>query len=86
MGIFQTLSVSYAAEVMSVSLWGQFLSYINLYWVLGQTCGVGVTRALADTDSEWAYRLSFALQWVFIPAILTGVLFAPESPCRSYPF
>ncbi|KAL3458909.1 general substrate transporter [Aspergillus heterothallicus] len=61
-GIFQTLSVSYAAEVMPVALRGQFLSYINLCWVLGQTCGVG----------DWAYRIPFALQWAFIAVILTG--------------
>ncbi|KAL2829337.1 general substrate transporter [Aspergillus pseudoustus] len=79
-GVFQTLSVSYAAEVMPVALRGQFLSYINLCWVLGQTCGVGVIRALVDTDSEWAYRLPFALQSTFIAVILTGVVFAPESP------
>ncbi|KAL2810601.1 hypothetical protein BJX63DRAFT_422950 [Aspergillus granulosus] len=79
-GIFQTLSVSYVAEVMPVALRGQFLSYINLCWVLGQTCGVGVIRALVDTDSEWAYRLPFALQWAFIAVILIRGVFAPESP------
>jgi SP family general alpha glucoside:H+ symporter-like MFS transporter len=49
--------------------------------VLGQTCGVGVIRALVDTDSDWAYRLPPALQWAFIAIILTEVVFAPESPC-----
>jgi SP family general alpha glucoside:H+ symporter-like MFS transporter len=78
---FQTLSVSYTARVMPVALRGQFLSYINLCWVLGQTCGVGVIRALVDTDSDWAYRLPPALQWAFIAIILTEVVFAPESPC-----
>ncbi|CEL10155.1 hypothetical protein ASPCAL13280 [Aspergillus calidoustus] len=79
-GVFQTLSVSYAAEVMPVVLRGHFLSYINLCWVLGQTCGVVVIRALVDTESVWAYRIPFALQWVFIIVLVTGVLFAPESP------
>jgi SP family general alpha glucoside:H+ symporter-like MFS transporter len=79
--VFQTLSVSYAAEVMPVVLRGHFLSYINLCWVLGQTCGVVVIRALVDTDSVWAYRIPFALQWVFIIVLVTGVLFAPESLC-----
>ncbi|KAH8696595.1 general substrate transporter [Talaromyces proteolyticus] len=79
-GVFQTLSVSYAAEVMPVALRGHFLSYINLCWVLGQTLGVVVIRSLVDTESDWAYRLPFALQWVFIVIIIIGVSFSPESP------
>lgn len=67
---------------MPVALRGHLLSYINLCWVLGQTIGISVIRALVNTQSQWAYRVPFALQWVFIMAIMTGVLFMPESPCK----
>jgi SP family general alpha glucoside:H+ symporter-like MFS transporter len=79
--MFETLSVAYAAEVMPVVLRGYFLSYINLCCILGQICAVGVIRALVGVDSKWAYRLPFTLQWAFLVATLSGVVFAPESPC-----
>ncbi|KAL2827991.1 general substrate transporter [Aspergillus cavernicola] len=65
---------------MPVALRGYFLSYINLWWILGQTWGITVIRALVVTQSEWAYHVPFALQWAFIAVILTGVVFAPDSP------
>ncbi|GFF56929.1 hypothetical protein IFM58399_10431 [Aspergillus lentulus] len=53
---------------------------INLCWILGQTRGVDVIRALAETDPEWVYRLPFAIQWASMAIILTGAVFAPKNP------
>ncbi|OQE12780.1 hypothetical protein PENFLA_c063G00321 [Penicillium flavigenum] len=79
-GVFQTLSTTYAAEVMPVKLRAYLLSNVNLCWVLGQLLATGIMREFVDQTSEWSYRIPFALQWVICFPILIAVIFAPESP------
>lgn len=79
-GIFQTLSTTYAAEVMPVVLRSYLTSNVNLCWLIGQLLGSGVIRALVHNTSQWSYRIPFGLQWGFAIPILIGVCFAPESP------
>jgi MFS transporter, SP family, general alpha glucoside:H+ symporter len=79
-GIFQTLSTTYAAEVMPVALRAYLTSSVNMCWLIGQITGVGVIRGLVHNNSEWSYRIPFGLQWAFAVPILIGVSFAPESP------
>ncbi|KAJ5962237.1 hypothetical protein N7501_007178 [Penicillium viridicatum] len=79
-GIFQTLATTYAAEVMPVALRAYILSSINICWLIGQLCAVGVVRSQAGNETEWAYRMPLALQWVLAVPIIIGIYFAPESP------
>lgn len=79
-GIFQTLTTTYASEVAPVKIRQYLTTYVNLCWVMGQLIAAGVLRGLLHGDSEWAYRIPFAIQWVWPPLILVGVIFAPESP------
>lgn len=79
-GVFQTLTTTYAADVMPVALRGYLTSSVNLCWVIGQLIGQGVIRALVHNDSKWSYRIPFGLQWAFILPISIGICFAPESP------
>ncbi|KAJ9625192.1 hypothetical protein H2204_010579 [Knufia peltigerae] len=79
-GVFQTLSTTYAAEVMPIILRAYLTSNVNLCWLIGQILAAAVIRALVHNTSEWSYRLPFGLQWAFAVPILVGVLFAPESP------
>lgn len=79
-GVFQTLSINYAAEVMPVTLRAYLLSSINSCWVLGQLLATGIVRAFVNIDPPWSYRIPFALEWAIIVPILIGVLLAPESP------
>ncbi|KAI1618634.1 hypothetical protein EDD36DRAFT_450077 [Exophiala viscosa] len=79
-GIFQTLSTTYAAEVMPVALRAYLTSNVNLCWLIGQILGVSVIRGLVHNTSEWSYRIPFGLEWAFAVPILIGVFFAPESP------
>jgi MFS transporter, SP family, general alpha glucoside:H+ symporter len=79
-GIFQTLSTTYAAEVMPVVLRSYLTSNVNLCWLIGQLLGSGIVRAMIHNTSEWSYRIPFGLQWAFAIPILVGVCFAPESP------
>lgn len=79
-GVFQTLSTTYAAEVMPVQLRAYLLSNVNMCWLIGQILAVGIIRALVHNTSQWSYRIPFGLQWAFAVPILVGVAFAPESP------
>jgi SP family general alpha glucoside:H+ symporter-like MFS transporter len=79
-GIFQTLSTTYAAEVMPTVLRSYLTSNVNMCWLVGQITSVGIVRALVNNSSEGAYRIPFGLQWAFAVPILVGVTLAPESP------
>lgn len=52
----------------------------NFCWGIGQLIGVGVIKSQLGNTSEWAYRLPWALQWMWIVPLVTGVYLAPESP------
>ncbi|KAG4438496.1 hypothetical protein IFR05_006019 [Cadophora sp. M221] len=79
-GIFQTLPTAYASEVVPQVLRPYLCTYINLCWIMGQMIAAGVVRGLLNRADEWAYRIPFALQWVWPLPLLVGVLFMPESP------
>ena len=88
-GVFQTLTTVYASEVCPVNLRAYLSTYVNLCWVIGTILGQGVLRAfLENGSSQWAYRVPFAIQWIWPVPIAVGVFLAPESPwyvpnCRS---
>ncbi|KEZ45748.1 hypothetical protein SAPIO_CDS1546 [Scedosporium apiospermum] len=79
-GIFQTLTITYASEVCPVALRGYLTTYINFCWGLGQEIGIGVIMSMLDRKDEWAYRIPYALQWMWPLPLFIGVWFAPESP------
>lgn len=79
-GVFQTLTTTYAAEVTPVPLRPYLTTYVNLCWVIGQLIAAGILKGFVNSDSEWAYRVPYAIQWVWpLPIALTAFL-APESP------
>jgi SP family general alpha glucoside:H+ symporter-like MFS transporter len=80
LGVFQTLTVTYASEVCPVVLRCYLTTYINLCWVMGQLIASGVLYAVQSRPDEWAYRIPFAVQWAWPIPIMLGVVFAPESP------
>lgn len=79
-GVFQTLSTTYAAEVMPVALRAYLTSNVNLCWLIGQLTALGALRGTVEWENQWSYRVPFGLQWMYSIAILVGVIFAPESP------
>lgn len=55
-------------------------SYINLCWIAGQLAANGVLVGVSGRNDEWAYRIPFAIQWVWpVPLFILATL-APESP------
>jgi len=79
-GIFQTLTITYASEVCPVSLRGYLTTYVNFCWGLGQVIGIGVLKSFLDNNTQWSYRIPYALQWMWPPWLLIGIYLAPESP------
>ncbi|KAI9147080.1 alpha-glucoside permease [Paramyrothecium foliicola] len=79
-GVFQTITVTYAAEVCPTALRAYLTTYVNLCWVIGQFIASGVLRGLAGRDDQWSYKIPFALQWIWPVPIMIGVYLAPESP------
>ncbi|KFX98677.1 hypothetical protein O988_04261 [Pseudogymnoascus sp. VKM F-3808] len=79
-GVFQTIPTAYAAEVCPVALRAYLTTYVNLCWVMGQLLASGVLRALLTREDQWAYRIPYALQWMWPVPILVAICFAPESP------
>jgi MFS transporter, SP family, general alpha glucoside:H+ symporter len=79
-GVFQTLTTTYASEIAPVKIRAYLTTYVNLCWVIGQLIAAGVLRGFLHRNDQWAYRIPFAIQWIWPPLILIGCIFAPESP------
>ena len=79
-GILQTLTCTYAAEVCPTALRAYLTTYVNLCWVFGQFLSSGVLKGVANRTDALAYKLPFALQWIWPIPLIIGVALAPESP------
>ncbi|KAK3325045.1 maltose permease MAL61 [Apodospora peruviana] len=79
-GVFQTLCITYASEVCPVAMRGYLTTYVNFCWGVGQEIGIGVIMSMLKRDDEWAYRIPYALQWMWPVPLIIGIYFAPESP------
>jgi SP family general alpha glucoside:H+ symporter-like MFS transporter len=79
-GAFQTLTTTYAADVTPIALRPLLTTFVNLCWVTGQLIAVGVLRGLLTRPGQWAWRIPYAIQWIWPLPIIVGVFLAPESP------
>lgn len=79
-GVFQVVSPAYASEVASVQLRPILTTWNNLCWVIGQFLAAGISKGFEPMASSMSYRMPFAFEWVFIAILMTGIVFAPESP------
>ncbi|CZR61466.1 related to alpha-glucoside transport protein [Phialocephala subalpina] len=79
-GVFASMAPAYASEVCPVALRGYLTVYVNLCWAFGQLIGAGVNEGFQPLTTEWAYRVPFAIQWVWPIPLAAILFFAPESP------
>ncbi|KAM0747026.1 general substrate transporter [Meredithblackwellia eburnea MCA 4105] len=79
-GAFAILGPSFASEIAPVALRGFLTTYIQVCWCIGQFICSGVLLGVEKMDTEWAYRIPFAIQWVFPAPLLVILAFGPESP------
>ncbi|KAH8807310.1 general substrate transporter [Xylogone sp. PMI_703] len=75
-----TCSISYASEVLPPSIRTYLTSYTNMCFIIGQLIAAGILKGLSNHTSEWAYRIPFAIQWIWPCFLIPLVYFAPESP------
>ncbi|KFY69324.1 hypothetical protein V496_00326 [Pseudogymnoascus sp. VKM F-4515 (FW-2607)] len=79
-GVFATMAPAYASEVCPMALRGYLTVYVNLCWALGQLISAGVQSGFSSNTTQWAYRIPFAIQWVWPIPLFLVLYFAPESP------
>lgn len=79
-GVFQTLTITYASEVCPVALRGHLTTWVNFCWGLGQVIGIGVIKSMLNRQDQWAYRIPYALQWMWPVPLMIAIFLAPESP------
>ncbi|ROT43778.1 alpha-glucosides permease MPH2/3 [Sodiomyces alkalinus F11] len=79
-GIFASSAPAYASEVLPMCLRVYLTSWTNMCFIIGQLIAAGVLAGLVSRPDEWAYRIPFALQWIWPAFLIPLLLFAPESP------
>ncbi|KAJ4349230.1 hypothetical protein N0V95_004766 [Ascochyta clinopodiicola] len=82
-GVFQTLSTTYASEVVPTILRPYVTAYVCMCWGAGILLSSGVVRAMVGVSGDLGWRLPFALQWVWPLPLLVGAYLAPESPWNA---
>ncbi|KAG6006882.1 hypothetical protein E4U21_006601 [Claviceps maximensis] len=79
-GFYVVIAPTYASEVCPLILRGFLTTSVNLAFVIGQFVAQGCAAGVETRLDEWAYRIPFAIQWVWPAVMLAGLPFAPESP------
>ncbi|KAH3680204.1 hypothetical protein WICMUC_000469 [Wickerhamomyces mucosus] len=86
-GVFATMGPSYASEVVPLRLRGYLAAYTNICWATGQFISAGVLQGLESYGADdpygkgqWAYRIPFAVQWVWVIPLFVLTFLAPDSP------
>ncbi|WAO91217.1 MFS domain-containing protein [Fusarium falciforme] len=80
LGVFVTIAPAYASEVAPLAVRGVVTASINLCFAGGQLMANGTVARSQKLDSRWAFRIPFAVQWLWPLIIVAGFPFAPESP------
>lgn len=79
-GAFQTLTVTYASEVCPLVLRIYLTTYVNMCWVFGQLISSGILKGFEGNSATYAYKIPFAIQWIWPIPLAIGIYLAPESP------
>ncbi|KAH8897920.1 putative MFS alpha-glucoside transporter [Thozetella sp. PMI_491] len=82
-GVFQTLSTTYASEIVPTILRPYVTAYVCMCWGAGILLSSGVVRAVTGIDGDLGWRLPFVLQWVWPVPLFIGAYLAPESPWNA---
>lgn len=62
LGVFATMAPAYVSEVCPMALRGYLTVYVNLCWAFSQLISAGVQSGFAGNDTQWSYRIPFAVQ------------------------
>lgn len=67
-------------ELGPLCLRAYLTNYVHMCWAFGQLLAVSVLRGTLNRADHWAYRIPFALQWMWPTILIPLIYFAPESP------
>ena len=66
-------------EICPINMRGYLAAWASMGWGGGRFVASGVTRGCLHKAGNWAWRIPYAVQWMWpVPLVLTIVL-APES-------
>ncbi|KAL2440884.1 Maltose permease MAL61 [Exophiala dermatitidis] len=82
-GVFQTLSTTYACELVPTVLRPYVTAWVCMCWGIGLTFSAGVLRAVLVLDGDLGWRLPIMLQWIWPLPLFIGAYCAPESPWNA---
>ncbi|TIA13371.1 putative maltose permease [Aureobasidium pullulans] len=79
-GFYVVIAPVYASDVCPLALRGVLTASVNLAFVIGQFIAQGTAAGVESRTDALAYKIPFAIQWVWPVILLVGLCFAPESP------
>ncbi|KAG9745684.1 putative maltose permease, partial [Aureobasidium melanogenum] len=79
-GFYVVIAPVYASDVCPLALRGVLTASVNLAFVIGQFIAQGTAAGVESRSDSLAYKLPFAIQWIWPVVLLIGLCFAPESP------
>lgn len=80
LGCFLTIPSAFAAEICPVEVRGLTTSGVQLFIGIGQLAANLILKGTGTLSSTLAYKIPFALQFIFPVLLLIGLPFCPESP------
>ncbi|OGM45063.1 hexose carrier protein [Aspergillus bombycis] len=71
---------AYSSELLPLALRSYLTAYTNMCFTIGQFISAGVLQGLISRDDQWAYRIPYAVQWIWpVRLLFIGILML-ESP------
>lgn len=79
-GIFIANSPAYCSEIVPLRLRAPATQMLQMFWALGSIIVGAATYHYNTYDSQDAFRIPIALQWMFPTPLAVLMFIAPESP------
>jgi SP family general alpha glucoside:H+ symporter-like MFS transporter len=79
-GIFVANSPAYCSEIVPLQLRAPATQMLQMFWAIGAVIVGGVAFHYNDLQSQQAFRIPIALQWLFPTPLAILIFLSPESP------
>ncbi|KAJ3549930.1 hypothetical protein NM208_g255 [Fusarium decemcellulare] len=79
-GIFIANAPAYCSEIVPIPLRAPATQMLQMFWAIGAIIVGAVTYHYNTFDTDIAYRIPIALQWMFPTPLAILLFIAPESP------
>ena len=76
-GFFIANSPAYASEIVPLSLRGACTATLQMSWSIGSIIVAAATLGYNKQNTEWAWRVPLALQWIF-PVSISSPIHDPK--------